>query len=372
MKIIHISDSHLGVSGNFRKLTEQGYDQREEDFLHVFDIAIDRMIEMKPDVIIHSGDLFHLVRPSNRIIARAARTLLKLSDAMIPTIVISGNHDTPKTRSTGSVFQIMEIIPNIDFVYKGSYERYKYGDAIVHAIPHCLSQEDLEKQIEKAEPDTGARYNVLVVHGVVASIPEFSMNEFAEQFIPDSVFPKYDYVALGHYHGFTKIADNCYYAGSTERASFNEADQRKGFLEVDLSSNRVGFHELPARRMFKLPPIDARDFDSDKLRETIRDNLQTAELKDSIARLEIVNLPSHLKSEISEREFEDMTKSAFKFDIKKEKSEDELAIAERIQTIGKLESELERFLNNMVVEGADKQELLKLGIDYLSKARKED
>ncbi len=372
MRLIHISDSHLGVSGNLRKLTEQGYDQREEDFLRVFDIAIDRIIEMKPDVIIHSGDLFHLVRPSNRIIARAAKALLKLSGAMIPTIVISGNHDTPKTRSTGSVFQIMEIIPNLDFVYKGSYESYNYGEMVVHAIPHCLSQEDLEVQIKRTESDTGALYNVLVAHGVVASIPEFSMNEFAEQFIPDSVFPNFDYVALGHYHGFTKIADNCYYAGSTERASFNEAEQKKGFLEVDLSSSRVEFHELPARRMFKLPIIDARDFDGDKLRESVRENLETAELKDAIARLEIVNLPSHLKSEISERDFEDITKSAFRFDIKKEKSEDELAIAEGIQTIGKLESELERFLASMVVEGADKQELLKLGIDYLSKARKEE
>lgn len=371
MKIAHIADSHLGASSNSRKLTPEGWNQREEDFLHIFDVAVERMIELKPDLVIHAGDLFHMVRPTNRVIARAARALLRLSEASIPTVVISGNHDTPKSRSSGSVFQIMDIIPGINFVYRNSYERFRIGDAVIHAVPHCLSQEDLDKHLEAAEPDPDARHNILVLHGVVSSIPEFSMSEFSEQFVPDSAFPAFDYVALGHYHRFTEVASNCFYAGSSERVSFSEAGQDKGFMEISLPGPSIKFHKLPARKMFKLTSIDAADYDGETLRTAILERIESGNIDGAISRLEIKNLPSHLATEIPRKEANALAENALQFDIKVERSEDRTAIAEQSETIGGLETEFADFMKRTVVEGSNKDELAKLGLEYFQRVRKD-
>lgn len=351
-------------------MTPEGWNQREEDFLSIFDHCIDRIIEYNPDLVIHAGDLFHIVRPTNRVIARAAKGLLRLSRAKIPTVVISGNHDTPKNRSVGSVFQIMDIIPNINYIYRGVYERVEIGDAVVHAAPHCLSQESLEAQLERAVPDPGFKYNILVLHGVVASIPEFSMNEFAEQFLADSYFPKFDYVALGHYHKYARVASNCYYSGSTERLSFSEAGHDKGFIEVNLPGPEVRFIKVPAREMFIMKPIDASGYDGERLRNEIVRRVQESRIEGSIARLDIKNLPSHLKSELNRDEIRELTKEAFHFKINPEKKEDETVLAESISAIGKLENEFESFIMRTVVEEKlNKDELIRRGIEYLRKVR---
>src|SRR4030067_894211 len=78
--------------------------------------------------------------------------------------------------------------------------------------------------------------------------------------IPDSYFGLvFDYVALGHYHKFSKVQERVFYAGSTERISFNEIGQDKGFVEITLEKSpnqytlQHKFHSVPARQMIDLP-----------------------------------------------------------------------------------------------------------------------
>ena len=123
MRFIHISDSHLGASGLSRRLSPSGYNQREEDICNSFQAAVDQIIELKPDFVLHTGDLFHTVRPTNRIINFAIRQILRVVNLEIPMVIISGNHDTPKQRSVGSVFSFFEVLsPHLHLVYRNQYE----------------------------------------------------------------------------------------------------------------------------------------------------------------------------------------------------------------------------------------------------------
>ena len=82
-------------------------------------------------------------------------------------------------------------------------------------------------------------YNIFVSHGAISSIKEFRMNEFNELIIPVNVLSKnFDYIALGHYHKFTKLADNAYYSGSTEKFSFTDASDKKGFIEFKFINDK--------------------------------------------------------------------------------------------------------------------------------------
>ena len=111
MKIFHLADTHVGFSAYNKLDLDSGLNQREMDFYSVFKKFVDYAISAKPDLILHSGDFFDSVRPTNRAISFGMDQLLRLADAGIPIIIIAGNHSTPRLRETGSVFRLFEHLP---------------------------------------------------------------------------------------------------------------------------------------------------------------------------------------------------------------------------------------------------------------------
>lgn len=84
-RLLHTSDWHLGAS-LYRH-------SREEDFDAILAEIAAIARESEPDLIVHSGDLFHSFRPGARDLLRAMRALDELAD-VAPTVVIAGNHDS--------------------------------------------------------------------------------------------------------------------------------------------------------------------------------------------------------------------------------------------------------------------------------------
>jgi exonuclease SbcD len=377
MRFIHISDSHLGASGFSRRLSPSGFNQREEDICNSFQAAVDRIIELRPDFVLHSGDLFHTVRPTNRIINFAIRQILRVVNLQIPMVIISGNHDTPKQRTVGSVFSFFEVLsPLLHPVYRNRYEMIQLGRVAIHAIPHCLNQEDFSQELAKVKIGGGARtaddgcnstFNVLMLHGVVAGIKEFSMGELAEQEIPTSGLERgFDYVALGHYHRFCQVESGGYYAGSTERLSMSELGQEKGFVEVDLRTKQVKFHPVPTREMIELPSVNARELDQEQIVLEIEKRAQAERIEEKIVRLKVTDIPEHVYNSLDFRRIAELKSRAFHFDLKFEKKEEEARDQSTKTSIGKLNMEFQQFLKQAPVENLKKDTLLELGLKYLS------
>ena len=61
----------------------------------------------------HAGDLFDGPRPTPRAVSEALDGFARLHAAGIPAIVIAGNHSTPRTRSGGSVFEVIGRFPGV-------------------------------------------------------------------------------------------------------------------------------------------------------------------------------------------------------------------------------------------------------------------
>lgn len=366
MRFVHIADSHLGAQTFTRKLSPSGINQREEDICNSFSFAIDKITELKPDFVLHSGDLFHSVRPTNRIVHFGIQKLLKLAQSNIPVVVISGNHDTPKQTGVGSVFRLFTLFDGIYPVYKDSYEKIKIKDATVHAIPHCVKKENFQDELKKIEVESEAKYNILMLHGVVAGIPEFSMGELSEQEISSSYFKKgFDYVALGHYHRYCQVDENVYYAGSTERLSLSELGEEKGFLEIDLKEKKVKFHQIPTRDMIELLEVDATSSDPDEIYKKIKQRVFSQEIKEKIVRLKVKNIDPYVYNSLSFRKITELKKEAFYFDLKLERKEQKGKEFLAKPSIGKLNLEFKEYIKNLVVEGLDKDKLMELGLGYL-------
>ena len=55
MRLIHISDLHLGYR-QYQRQTPTGINQREADVAAAFKRAIDKMIEVAPDLVLFAGE----------------------------------------------------------------------------------------------------------------------------------------------------------------------------------------------------------------------------------------------------------------------------------------------------------------------------
>src|SRR4028119_1988491 len=70
MKIVHLADLHLGFRA-YHRVTPRGINVREADVADAFRRAVARTLELRPDLVLVAGDVFHTVRPSNASIAEA-------------------------------------------------------------------------------------------------------------------------------------------------------------------------------------------------------------------------------------------------------------------------------------------------------------
>ncbi|MDI6886760.1 MAG: DNA repair exonuclease, partial [archaeon] len=174
-RIFHLADTHIGYSA-YRRIDEAtGLNQREVDTYEAFKQFVDYALKERPDVIVHGGDLFDSVRPTNRAISFVLGQLIRLSEAGIPFVMISGNHETPRLKETGNVFSLFEHITNVHAVYENHYELVDSDDLKIHAIPHC---DDIEGEKKKMiENNDSSGFTIARLHASVlgSGLPAFMM-----------------------------------------------------------------------------------------------------------------------------------------------------------------------------------------------------
>jgi DNA repair exonuclease SbcCD nuclease subunit len=376
MKILHVSDTHLGFSA-YRKATQDGINQREIDVYNAFEQFVDYAVKNKPDLIIHAGDLFDSVRPNNRAITFAVKQLLRLSKEKIPTIIISGNHEHPKLRETGHIFSIFDHLEHVYPVYKAKYETLDFKidnkKIIVHAIPQCNSKNEYNEEIKKLKPHKYVDYNFLVTHGAVTGLQVFSMNEFNELMIPAKTLSKnFDYIALGHYHKYTKIADNTFYSGSTESYTFTDAHDKKGFIQLQIDKQKIkhSFIEIQTRPMIDTKPIKCTNLKLDQIMEKIRQTVQEIKPEQKTFRITLDDIPSQVYRSLDFNEIRKISENAIHYEIKADITKTGEAKTQTSSKIDALVNEFKKFIqaNNY----QEKQTLQDLGIGYIEKIEARD
>ncbi|AEH07534.1 metallophosphoesterase family protein [Methanothermococcus okinawensis] len=280
MQFVHISDNHLGYR-------QYNLDERERDFYNSFNECINKIIEIKPDFVIHSGDLFESPEPSINAIYTAMEGFNKLKRYNIPIYIIHGNHDLPKRSSKGSPFRILKGVlgdslktfsnKKYHIFRKGNEEIFIGGSDFTYKSKINNLFEDYKLIEEKSK-----QYNkkILLFHQSVYSYSNLPMYE-----LQLNNFPKgFNYYAGGHIHQrILKPVNNNIdcpkekngtnsvfaYSGSTEIRSYDEyrdyENDGKGFYLVDMSGG--DFDKSDVNKIdIKVHKIDikCRDFIIDK------------------------------------------------------------------------------------------------------------
>ena len=267
MRLVHMSDTHLGWR-SLHRVNDEGRNQRECDVYDAFAHAIDKTIDLMPDVVIHSGDLFDGFHPSSAALKVCLDGIGRLRDAGIPFIVIAGNHSTPRVAAAEHVFSVLERFDRDGLVHAvfGKPRRLRIGELSILAIPHVNDAVAVRDALMAAAPDPDAEYNVLVAHVGLDGLGHVGGSEAGSLTLSGETLEAadaFDYVALGHLHRSQDVRDNAAYAGSLERLSWaDDPDSPKGVIEVDLaagftSAEFVTPHEIPVRPHVSLPAIDA-------------------------------------------------------------------------------------------------------------------
>jgi DNA repair exonuclease SbcCD nuclease subunit len=184
----------------------------------------------------------------------------------------------------------------------------------------------------------------------------------------------WDYIALGHYHLYTKLDDNVYYSGSLEFSSSNiweEIGKPKGFIELDLDERRlVDFHKVNTREVVDLRSLDASDKSAAELNQLIMHRVEgiSGGHADKIVRLVIENVSKAVLPDLDYRTIRQVRNEALHFDLS-------LRPAKRVtgnRTPGEtgaarpLEDEWREFAAEYEVPtGVNRAELATIGAEYL-------
>ena len=369
MRLCHFSDSHLGAGESHTRRAPSGLTERQEDIISAFVQTVDRIIEERPDVVIYSGDLFHAVRPTNKIIALAGEQLHRLAElAQIPTVIISGNHDAPKQPYVGAALHIFKHINNLHIAAGTGLEIFDILDTSFFALPHCLTATIQKEELKKCIPNPSRKHNILIMHGVAAGMPEFSMADLGEQELPLELMNRFDYTALGHYHNFCQVGERAYYSGSTERLSQAEREHDKGYISLTLDPYSVTFKPINCRPMVDLVPINAAGKRGDQLAEMIKKEVDAVGSADKIVRLKITGVSEETLKTLPTDVISDLKENAFALNISFEKDTSEQKDAPQFgrQGIGRLDNGFIAFLETVDLSGFDKKKLIEEALKYLS------
>ncbi|HOV81351.1 MAG TPA: DNA repair exonuclease [Methanothrix sp.] len=287
MKIVHLADSHLGFS-SYSRLDDRGRNRIEEMVYSGFEQAIEKIVSLRPDVVVHAGDVFHHVHPKIRPMVVFQRGLFRLMDEGIPVIIISGNHDAPKSYSLTSPFRLFEGLKDVHIAQRYQYEGVDVGDHRFHCIPFCIEPQDYIAEFEKIRR---SGRDVLVMHGLMESLQNRRMRSVGEHELSDSFLKSdFDYIALGHFHGQVRLSSNAWYSGSVEYFNFGEAQDVKGMLLVDTETGRTEGVAVRPRYMIDHPEIDCTGMHSEEIAESLMNLCSEYGIRDKMVRITLKNV----------------------------------------------------------------------------------
>jgi len=313
VKIVHMADTHLGYRtgrGTVNKWAIENYSRPfEQEIYDIFLTVIEKISQMKDiDFLIHCGDIFHHPsrfssypppEPARRTLKQGLQIFFENTNNQVPLIYIEGNH---------GIFRGYEYTPFESHINNDQYPNLYYFKErdLIEAIKSnsSLSLEFPDKKVRfylfpyfefksfetynsaydnwiiNQQPNDNEYINIAVAHGSASDDTlhnKINSDDFG-----------YDYVALGHEHGFKRLSRNHFFPGSLLPMNFKERYENQSYLFVDINEktreltvDRISTDTL-LNRPFELIIIDVK------------------------ANYSITDLEKHIQDEINKR-LEDVT-----------------------------------------------------------------
>lgn len=270
MRFLAIADTHFGFETGRTTLARKFVYER---MFGVFEEILQVARKEKVDYILHGGDIFNRSKPRKKVITRAYKLIEDILSEDIGFIIAPGNHERsilpdtllrfhPKSHFFSNFAAIdLEECVLIGFPYSNNISKL-----IDEKLTHILKEHQdkpcliLCHQLFDGAEFGPQKFKFNINHGAIDPL-----------LFPDSI----KLIVTGHIHRAQSLMNGfVVYPGSTERTSFIEIIEPKGFLLIDLDEKelRIRFKELSAL------PMNVVE------RNLVKDEFNINELKEKIER----------------------------------------------------------------------------------------
>jgi DNA repair exonuclease SbcCD nuclease subunit len=301
VKIRFFSDTHLGFDYPIKPRIERR--RRGEDFFNNFYRILNSSAAAGIDLLIHGGDLFFRSRVPARIVDLTYNALFEFADRGIPIVIVPGNHERSKLPDS-----LYLSHPNIHVFVKPMTFLFRVRNVQLNVSGFPFERQSIKSRFPKILERTGWRetrgnIKLLCIHQAVEGAQVGPVN-FTFRSGPDVIrfndLPEgFQAILAGHVHrqqiltGRRRSEPNnrrVIYSGSTERTSFAEKDEDKGYFDITFdrtNGNRWGigsfkFKRLPARPMTDI--VVDRQLAVGRLEEFLKEQIPQLH-RDSIVRI---------------------------------------------------------------------------------------
>ena len=347
MRILHISDIHIGVESYGHAASEAevaalppyfapgvdrsqfvGVSTRLLDFLTTFDWSVDYAITHNVDLVLFSGDAYKSRDPSQTHQREFARRIARLSSVGIPVFLIVGNHDLPHVANRATALEIFPTLGVANVTVGSTLDTFNVntnaGPLQIIALPwirigqFMAKEETRDMSLEQIKNSVEARLTALLDQEIAQldpSVPAILCahvtvsgaklgSERSMMLGNDHVLglgtmanPAFDYVALGHIHKHQVLTQNppVVYPGSIERIDFSEERDEKGFMVIDLDHTKprgdrnvaIEFVPVAARKMLTMDVATSPGEDPTDAALEVAGKFAGEGLEESIVRMRI-------------------------------------------------------------------------------------
>ncbi len=312
MKLIHISDLHLGKRINeFSMLEDQRY---------ILEQIVKICVEEQADALLLAGDIYDRPIPPAEAVTMLDWFFNALVSQKIQVCAISGNHDSAERIAFGAGLMKQSGV-HLSSVYDGSTQKIiltdEFGEVLVYLLPfvrpsivrHALGQEEIQTYQDavsaavrhmKIDP---SKRNILVAHQFVTGAGRCDSEDIMVGGVDNvdaSIFEEFDYTALGHIHSpqnvgkwkdmaneaanrqtmqmvntamntavskaKNKVANRVRYCGTPLKYSVSEAKQEKSVTVIEMGKKE----DVVIRTIPLIPKRDLRTIHGSYMEVTAR------------------------------------------------------------------------------------------------------
>ncbi len=291
MKILHISDLHLGkIVNGFPMIEDQRYILKQV-------LAVIKKEQI--NVLVVAGDIYDRALAPSDAIDAWSNFLEEISRLDIQTFIINGNHDSAKRIGFASdIFKQANIYIASDDTLVHSFELDK---VTIHMLPFLNLEQGSNivgekihdfttlktKAIESITLDSNKK-NIILDHSYIltggydieSSSSERPLALGGNEFTKGEIFKDFDLVLAGHIHRHAHLKPNIYYSGSILPYSIGEGNNKQGYyihtIGDEIESKYYHFELLHQMRRIELyiNDIDKHEYSEDYIAVTLLDEGQ--------------------------------------------------------------------------------------------------
>ena len=259
MKLVHISDLHLGKRVNgFSMLDDQQY---------ILNEMLNIIKSESVSAVLISGDVYDKTIPPAEAVALFDRFLTGITSLGAKALIISGNHDSAERLAFGRSAMTSGGI-YIAPVFSGTVAKTiltdEYGNINVYMLPFLkpLTVRPFYEDIDIPDTESAVKAvldgitldkkerNIIMAHQFITGAERSDSEEVYVGGLDNvgaELFAGFDYTALGHIHRPQNIGgDKIRYCGTPIKYSFSEINDKKSVTVIDMKEkNNVSVKAVP-------------------------------------------------------------------------------------------------------------------------------